>query len=436
MLKELTVVILAAGKGTRMMSNTPKAMQLIGHFPAIDHLLNSVKKLNPQQIITVVNASMESLIEHIQQDSEIVYQDEQLGTAHAIYCAMQHFRNKNGNTLILLADSPLVSPQYMYQLINDLNLKSSVMNILSFQAHQDNEYGKLIINNNQVVEIIENIYASDQVKADNLCNSGTYGIKTAMLFEFIGHISNDNPKQEYFLTDLVKVIHNHNYPINYIIDETSCSLGANNKQELAMLENIFQEQKRAYFMEQGVTLMDPSSVYFSLDTQISHDVTIYPNVILLPRTVIHNNTVIFPNSVIEGSVIGEYCKIGPFARLRHGTILASHNNIGNFVEIKNSHIDHHTKINHLSYIGDTIIGYDTNIGAGTITCNYDGQYKYHTNIGNNCFIGSNTSLIAPIKIDDNAVIGAGSTITHSVQANHLGIARAQQINKIYKNQKK
>ena len=426
---QLNVIILAAGAGTRMKSSLPKAMHLLGNSPLIDHSLHCVTQLQPTEIITVINESMKELAQYIKNTSSatVVYQAKQLGSAHAVLSAEPAIKNFDGITIIMYADTPLVKPQKLQELVNLIQSNKADLGVLAFEKQDPNNYGKLVVQQSKVVSIVE---AAEITKKEYLplCNSGIMAFNNRKVWSLLRQIDNKNSKQEYYLTDLVKIANKNNLLCKYVIDSEENLQGANSKWELAILEAVFQKQKRYEFLQQGVQLIDPQTVYFSLDTKIAQDVIIYPNVYILPKVTIGAGTSILPFSVLEGAIIGANCNIGPFARLRPETTLAANNKVGNFVEIKKSSINAGVKINHLTYIGDCEIGENTNIGAGTITCNYDGNKKHATKIGADSFIGSNTALVAPITIGTNVTVGAGSVLTKDVPDDNLAIARSSQKN--------
>ena len=422
----LTVIILAAGVGSRMKSSFPKAMHKLGGSYMIDHLLYKAKKLNPKQIISVIGEDMPELHDHIITKSDVVHQTKRLGSAHAVYTTKYAHDLKWGVTLVLYADTPLVDKNSLKKLVNKVATGSCEVCVLAFEKEEDNTYGKLVVEDDRLLKIVEHKDANSEQKDILLCNSGVMAIKTEIIWDLIEKIDNDNAQKEYYLTDIIKIANENNYNCSYVTDLEDNLQGANSKLELADLEMAFQHFQRMKFLEAGVQLIDPDTVFFSMDTKIGKDVVIYPNVHILPGSEIKDGAVIYPFTVIEGAVVGKKCNVGPYARLRPETILKGENNIGNFVEIKKSVIDKGTKINHLSYIGDASIGKKSNIGAGTITCNYNGKEKYNTFVGDNAFVGSNSSLIAPVKIGDNSMIGAGSVITKSVGNNSLGVTRANQ----------
>ncbi len=424
----LTIIILAAGLGKRMNSSTPKAMHLLGGVPMIEHLLYKAKKLNPNQIISVIGDDAPVLHDYLIYKSDIVSQTNRLGSAHAVYTTKYAHDLQSGVTLVLYADTPLVNENSLQKLIDKVASQSCDVCVLSFEKEEENTYGKLVIENEELLNIVEHKDATEEEQDILLCNSGVMAIKTDVIWNLLEKIDNNNSQEEYYLTDIVKIANKNNYKCSYVTDLEDNLQGANNKLELADLEMSFQHSKRLEFLENGVQLIDPDTVFFSMDTKIGKDVIIHPHVHILPKTEIKDGAIIYPFSVIEGAIIGEKSQVGPYARLRAETVLDRNSKIGNFVEIKKSTIGNGSKVNHLSYIGNTTIGKNTNVGAGTITCNYDGKNKFNTLIGNNSFIGSNVSLVAPIKIGNNTKIGAGSVITKSVDDNTLAITRATQRN--------
>lgn len=423
----LTVVILAAGVGSRMKSSIPKAMHILGGVPMIDHLLYKAKSLKPTQVISVIGEDMPKLHDYIITKSDVVHQLKRRGSAHAVYTTKYAHDVKSGVTLILYADTPLVSESSLKQLVDKVATGTCEVCVLGFEKEEENAYGKLVVEGENLLKIVEHKDANIDEKDILLCNSGVMAVKTEIIWELLEKVNNENAQKEYYLTDVVKIANEHNYKCSYVTDLEDNLQGANSKLELADLEMAFQHSMRMKFLDEGVQLVDPDTVFFSMDTKIGKDVVIHPNVHILPKSEIKDGAIIYPFSVIEGAIVGENCKVGPYARLRPQTVLQGENNIGNFVEIKKSVVGIGSKINHLSYIGDASIGKDVNVGAGTITCNYTAsKEKFNTYVGDNCFIGSNSSLIAPVKIGNNSLIGAGSVITKSVGDNSLGVSRANQ----------
>jgi bifunctional UDP-N-acetylglucosamine pyrophosphorylase/glucosamine-1-phosphate N-acetyltransferase len=428
-MNNISVVILAAGIGSRMKSSLPKAMHALGGVPMVDHLIHKATALNPKEIVAVIGEDMPEMEKHLDGRVKIAYQKQRLGSGHGVLAAKEYVSLKKGVVLILYADTPLVSEEVLAKLVNGVELNKYDVGLIAFEKHQANAYGKLVIDSHKhITKIVEYADASEEEKKIFLCNSGVMAIDASKIWQFLESIDNKNKKQEYYLTDAIAIANKHGSKCGYIIDKEANLQGANSKLELAMLEETFQNQQRQKFLEAGVQLIDPKNTYFSLDTKIGKDVIIHPNVYIGPKVVVGDNVEIKPMCVIEGVKIGKGTKIGPFARIRPETILEENTHIGNFVEVKKSHIKTGAKINHLSYIGDAIVGSKTNIGAGTITCNYNGKEKFNTIIGDNAFIGSNTALIAPVTIGDGATIGAGSTITKDVPEKALAVTRGQQRN--------
>ena len=423
-MKKLTTIILAAGKGTRMNSSRSKVLHPIANQSMLSHVIDTSQKLKSNKIIVVVNKLFQIPKENLKTNITYVVQKKQLGTADAIKACLKNI-NKNDNCVLMLyADVPLINISSLKKLIN-LKSKKEIK-ILAFKKLEKNNYGKLVIQNNLVKEIIE----AKEFKKDTQpveCNSGIFCLNAEALIKFIPKIKNNNSKKEFYLTDVFKLAFNSKYHTKVIFGEEEEFMGINNKTELASAEIAMQDNLREKFLKQGVTLVDPATVYFSKDTKIGKDVTIYPNVFIGPKVIIGNNSVIHPFSNLEDCKIGKAVAIGPNARVRPGCVIGDNAKIGNFVEIKKSKLGKGSKVNHLSYVGDAIIGKNVNIGAGTITCNYDGKNKFITEIGDIAFIGSNSSLVAPVKIGKNAYIGSGSVITKNVAQGALGVERAHQI---------
>lgn len=422
--KDLAVIILAAGKGTRMKSSLPKVLHKICNKPMVNHVIDASKALNPNKIISVINSDMQEISDNLKDISEIAIQTEQLGTAHAVKPAIDKLKGFEGNIIILYADTPLIKSETLSQMIGKLD--ESSLCVLGFTPEDPAEYGRLITNENDYLqEIVEFKDANEDQRMVGLCNSGVIAITSDSLFKLIDKIDNNNAKGEYYLTDLVDLVNQDNNKCSYILADENEVLGVNNRKQLSDAEYLAQSRLREQAMLSGATLLDPETVYFSHDTKIGQDVTIEPNVFFGLGVVIADNVHIKANSHIEGTKIAQNCIIGPFARLRPNTNLQENVKIGNFVEVKKSDIGKASKVNHLSYIGDSSLGQNVNVGAGTITCNYDGKNKFKTQIQDNAFIGSNTALVAPVTIGENSLIGAGSTITKDIENNMLAVTRAK-----------
>ena len=422
-MKKLTTIILAAGKGTRMNSSLSKVLHPIANQPMLSHIIDKSEKLKSNKIIVVVNETFN--IPKKKPNSKIIYvvQNQQLGTGDAIKVCLKNIDKVNNRVLILYADVPLINNSTLRKLIK-LRTKNEIK-ILAFKKLEKNNYGKLIIQNSVVEKIIE----AKEFKTDNQpddCNSGVFCASAAGLLKLIPKIKNSNVKKEYYLTDFFELAFNSKYRTKVVYGSEEEFMGINNKVELAQAEKIMQNKLRVKFLKQGVTLIDPETVYFSKDTKIGKDVTIYPNVFIGPKVSIGSNTTIHPFTHLDDCKIGKNVNIGPNARVRPGSDISDDARIGNFVEIKKSKIGKGSKVNHLAYVGDAILGKNVNIGAGTITCNYDGKNKHITQIGDNAFIGSNSSLVAPLKIEKDAYIGSGSVITKDVSKGALAMERSHQ----------
>ena len=422
-MKKLTTIILAAGKGTRMNSSLSKVLHPIANQPMLSHIIDKSEKLKSNRIIVVVNETFN--IPKTKPNSKIIYvvQKQQLGTGDAIKACLKNIDKVNNRVLILYADVPLINNLTLRKLIR-LRTKNEIK-ILAFKKVEKNNYGKLIIQNDVVEKIIE----AKEFKTDNQpddCNSGVFCASAEGLLKLIPKIKNNNVKKEYYLTDFFELAFNSKYHTKVVYGSEEEFMGINNKVELAQAEKIMQNKLREKFLKQGVTLIDPETVYFSKDTKIGKDVTIYPNVFIGPKVSIGSNTTIHPFTHLDDCKIGKNVNIGPNARVRPGSDISDDAKIGNFVEIKKSKIGKGSKVNHLAYVGDAILGKNVNIGAGTITCNYDGKNKHITQIGDNAFIGSNSSLVAPLKIEKDAYIGSGSVITKDVSKGALAMERNHQ----------
>ena len=422
-MKKLTTIILAAGKGTRMNSSLSKVLHPIANQPMLSHIIDKSEKLKSNRIIVVVNETFN--IPKTKPNSKIIYvvQKQQLGTGDAIKACLKNIDKVNNRVLILYADVPLINNLTLRKLIR-LRTKNEIK-ILAFKKVEKNNYGKLIIQNDVVEKIIE----AKEFKTDNQpddCNSGVFCASAEGLLKLIPKIKNNNVKKEYYLTDFFELAFNSKYHTKVVYGSEEEFMGINNKVELAQAEKIMQNKLREKFLKQGVTLIDPETVYFSKDTKIGKDVTIYPNVFIGPKVSIGSNTTIHPFTHLDDCKVGKNVNIGPNARVRPGSDISDDARIGNFVEIKKSKIGKGSKVNHLAYVGDAILGKNVNIGAGTITCNYDGKNKHITQIGDNAFIGSNSSLVAPLKIEKDAYIGSGSVITKDVSKGALAMERNHQ----------
>ena len=439
MTQALSIIILSAGKGSRMKSSLPKVMHKIAGKTMIDMVIDEALKLDPQDVTLVVSqdilAHWQEIKNNHQSKIEINYamQEQRLGTAHAVSCGLNFFKESakklGDKVLILYGDTPLLSSLTLKKMLDKLN--ESSLCILAFEDEQENAYGRLVIDDlGHLEKIVEFKDANPNQRKISLCNSGVIAVDGKYLEQLISQVKNDNSSQEFYLTDIVAIATQHGLKRSFIKTNSAEVLGVNSRSELAQIEKIKQKQLRQKMFENGVTLISPKTIFFSHDTQIASDVVIHPHVVFGNGVVIESNVEIKSFSHIEGALIKSASVIGPFARIRLGTVIEENSKIGNFVEVKKTHVKKGAKINHLSYVGDSVVGENSNIGAGTITCNYDGYNKFKTVIGDNVFIGSNTALVAPVNIGDNAVIGAGSVITKDVNADELAVTRSKQQNLI------
>jgi len=439
---QLTAVILAAGKGTRMKSELPKVLHRLAGVTLIDHVLAKVEKLGAEQVLTVVGHGREAVAKHIEGRSEIVVQEPQLGTGHALMQIVPYLR-KDCTVMVLSGDQPLLTVNTLQNML-DLHRKSqAAATVLTALLDNPYGYGRIIKRDGRFEGIVEEKDANSEQKQIKEINTGTYCFEAGSLKNALQRITPENAQREYYLTDVFNILLRSGHKIEtYCLEDFYEAYGINNRVQLAEAEDIFYDRVRKHWMLEGVTIKNPSSVFIDAQAVLASDVIIEPFTIIKGRTVIQEGAVIGPyttledcvcgkgcrieNSVARQAVIGEACQIGPYAYLRPGTTLANGVKIGDFVEIKNSKIDEGSKVPHLSYIGDSILGKKVNIGAGTITCNYDGEKKHMTVIGDNCFVGSNTNFVAPVQIGQNAVIGAGSTITKNVPDGALAVERSEQ----------
>jgi bifunctional UDP-N-acetylglucosamine pyrophosphorylase/glucosamine-1-phosphate N-acetyltransferase len=396
----------------------------------LSHVLNTAYELNPNQVIAVISPqtpAVNALIEAFPQPVDTAYQTTQEGTGHAVISAMPALKDPSSDILVLYADTPLLKASTLNNMLQYRNANKSDVIILSMRPASPASYGRIFTDDNQKPYVItEAADATPEQLKHNLCNSGVMLISGQHRQTLLDLLSTDNVQGEYLLTDVVRHAYDRGLNTAHFEGEISQFRGVNDRLDLARTEQDFQNRCRVKAMENGATLNDPHTVTFSHDTVIGQDVTIQPNVFFGPNVVIEDNVTILGHSHVEGAIIRSGASVGPFARIRPGTVIEGGAKVGNFVEIKNTHLKQGAKVNHLSYVGDTEVGENTNIGAGTITCNYDGISKHKTVIGDGVLIGSNTALVAPITIGDRAIIGAGSCITKPVSPDAIAFTRAQQ----------
>ncbi len=432
MTNNLSILILAAGKGTRMKSDLPKVLHKVANREMLNLVIDEAKILNPQNITIVVSEEMKNfeekiIAEHPQTKISFALQRERKGTAHAVSTGLETVTNLGDKLLILYGDTPLTSHVTMQKMIERLDDFS--LCILGFDDEEENAYGRLVVDaEGHLLKIVEFKDATDEEKKISLCNSGVVAVDGSQIKNLLSQVKNDNAPQEFYLTDIVGIAGELGLKRTFLKTKIEEVLGVNSRAELAKVDAIKQNRIRRQMMDAGVTLVDPASIYFSFDTQIENDSVIQPHVFFGPKVKIGKNVEVKSFCHIEGTEIASGAVVGPFARLRPETKIAENVRVGNFVEVKKSHLKKGAKVNHLSYIGDAEIGEDSNIGAGTITCNYDGFNKFKTKIGKNVFVGSNSALVAPVEIGDGAVIGAGSVITKNVELDEMAVARSRQTN--------
>ena len=420
----LKIIILAAGESKRILSSKSKILHTIGGKTILDHVIDNVGKLvNKNNINIVISPKLKQLKKEYKKIS-FSFQTNPLGTAHAVLSCKNFYSKKNQDILILYADNPFIDKEIINKMVNLKKKNNSDLVLLTVNTNKKNEYGRIVLDKeDKVKKIVEFKDATSDQKRISICNSGIMLFKSEVLKRLIKKIEPKNKKKEYYLTDIIELANENNLKVDYIKSNFLKTLGVNTKQELAIAEENFQNTLRKKFISSGVKLLDPKSVFFNHDTKIGKDVVVEPNVFFGPDVTIKNNVHIKAFSHIEGVKILDNAVIGPFARLRPGTVIGPNSHIGNFVEIKKSNIKKNSKINHLTYLGDTSVGKNVNVGAGVITCNYDGIKKNKTIIEDNVFIGSNASLVAPIKLEKSSIVGAGSVITQSVKEKALAVER-------------
>lgn len=425
--RPLAAIILAAGQGTRMKSELHKVLHPIAGKPMLHHLLDTVDSVGVERTVVVVGARREQIEASVaDRNVDIAVQEDQLGTGHAVAQAHDALQGFAGDVLILYGDVPMVSAETMQAMIFRLNNGTEPRAVvLGFRPDDAGAYGRIIADDQGGIDkMVEFKDASDAERAVNLCNSGLMAVRSTDLFILLDQISNDNAAGEYYLPDIVMLDGQKSAVIE--VGDPAEVAGVNSRAELAAVEGEWQQRRREQAMADGVTLIAPETVWFSSDTAVSSDVVIEPNVIFGPGVSIASGANIRGHSHIEGATIGSDTSVGPFARLRPGAVLEEGAKIGNFVEMKKATLGKGAKASHLTYLGDAEVGAGANIGAGTITCNYDGYFKYKTKIGKGAFIGSNSALVAPVTIGDGAIVGAGATVTKDVAAGDLALVRPEQ----------
>lgn len=428
----ISTIILAAGEGKRMKSELPKVMHEVASRSMIGHIFDMIKDIGSEEVVTVIGPNMDVLREHILSEyssAKYVIQEDRIGTADAVRVGVKELSHDN-HILVLYGDTPFITGETIERMKTLLSSDSkNALVVLGFEVGGPSEYGRLIVNkDNSLEEIVEFLDCDLEQKEINLCNSGVMLINKKYVSELLSSVKNSNAKKEYYLTDLVGIAREAKLRCQYVSVREEEALAVNSREELSEAERVVQDKLRTKFIREGVTLIDKSTVYFAEDTEIDRDVVIYPNVFFGRNVKIHSGAVIKSFCHLEGAEIGASSTIGPFANLRTGSVLGAKVKIGNFVEVKNSKFGEGSKASHLSYLGDSELGSGVNIGAGTITCNYDGFNKHKTKIGKNSFIGSNSSIVAPVEIGSGSIVGAGSVITENTEEDSLALGRSKQKN--------
>ena len=440
-------IILAAGKGTRMKSDLPKVLHKVAGISMLEHVFRSVNAIDPEKTVTVVGHKAELVEQVLAGQTDFVRQTEQLGTGHAVMMAEPVLENLTGQTLVIAGDTPLITGESLKNLIDFHINHKNVATILTAEADNPFGYGRIVRNqHDEVLKIVEQKDASDFEQQIKEINTGTYVFDNARLFEALKNINTNNAQGEYYITDVIGIFRENGEKVGaYTLKDFDESLGVNDRVALATAEGIMRRRINQQHMVNGVSFVNPHATYIDVDVEIAPEVQVEANVTLKGQTKIGAETIltngtyivdsvigertIITNSMIEESSVADGVTVGPYAHIRPGSSLAKDVHVGNFVEVKGSSIGENPKAGHLTYIGNSEVGANVNFGAGTITVNYDGQKKYKTVIGDNVFVGSNSTIIAPVELGDNSLVGAGSTITKDVPADAIALGRGRQINK-------
>ena len=426
----VSVIILAAGQGTRMNSDLPKVLHPVGAAPLLHHAMRAAQSLDPDRTIVVAGHGAEAVskaAKAFDPEAQIVLQTEQRGTGHAVQQAAPLLADMPGDAIVLYGDTPFVRAETLDRLLQ-ARARHAVV-VLGFDARDPDRYGRLVAQGEDLHRIVEFKDASPEERAITLCNSGVICAETSLLLDLVSGLGTANAAGEYYLTDIVGLARDRGLSAGVVICDEAETLGITTRAQLAQAEAAFQTAMRAEALDNGVTLTAPDTVFFALDTHIGRDAIIAPNVVFGPGVTVESGAVIHAFCHLEGCHVSRGATVGPFARLRPGAELAEDVHVGNFVEIKNTVLDEGVKVGHLTYLGDAHVGEHTNIGAGTVTCNYDGVMKHRTEIGARAFIGSDTMLVAPVTIGAGAMTASGSVITTDVPADALALGRAPQVNK-------
>ena len=425
-------VIMAAGQGARMKSKVPKVLHKVGGRSLLDRAIDAVQATGCDRIHVIVgdhSPEVRDLVVRRLGEAAPVLQNPPQGTGHAVMCAKDALADFDGDVLVVNGDCPLLQASDLEHLFT-LRRNGTQLAIMGFEPVDPLLYGRILRGaDGHVMRVVEPSQASDEVRAVRTCNAGMYLAGRADLFRWLGRVKNENPKNEYFLTDIIAEATHDEALVRANIAPESAVMGADTPMQLAQAEAVFQRRRRDHFLADGVAMTAPETVFFAWDTQVAPGATIEPYVVFAPGVKVAAGAVIRAFSHLEGATVGEGALVGPYARLRPGAVIGAGAHIGNFVEVKNVAVGVGAKANHLAYLGDGSVGAGANIGAGTIFCNYDGFFKYETHVGENAFIGSNSSLVAPIRIGAGAYVGSGSVITEEVSADALALARGMQAEK-------
>ena len=422
----LTVLVLAAGKGTRMNSQKSKVLHEIAGLPLVCHVIEAIKPLEADNLVVVIAPGQEELGE-IVNPASIRIQEKSLGTGDAVKAGLSNLKNLSGTVLVAFGADPMITTSTLRRLISAREIADPPdVVVLGFRTENPDRYGRLVLDADGKLERIVEVSEAHTIdKPVELYNAGVMAVNGAKIIEFLEALSPENGKKEYYLTDIVRIALKKGGYAQVVEGEEEETLGVDSRADLAKAEAMMQERLRTKMLNNGVTLVSPETTFLSHDTIIGRDTIIHPNVVIGKNVDIGESVEIKSFSHLEGAIVSDEVVIGPYARLRPGTVIEKRAKVGNFVEIKKAKIGEGTKVNHLSYVGDANVGQEVNIGAGTITCNFDGIKKHLTVIGDGAFIGSNTSLIAPVEVGKNAIIGAGSTITMSVDDNAISVVRGE-----------
>jgi bifunctional UDP-N-acetylglucosamine pyrophosphorylase/glucosamine-1-phosphate N-acetyltransferase len=428
-MRPIATVTLAAGKGTRMKSDLHKVLHPIAGRPMLDHLLDAAAQLSPERNVVVVGSGREQLEARLGGRATIAVQEPQMGTGHAVLQARAALEGFDGDVLILFGDVPFVTPRTLRAMIDRLHAADApAVVVLAFEPEDSLQYGRVIAEGDRILRMVEHKDASAADRECRLCNSGLMAVGSKDLFALLGRVGNSNSQGEYYLVDIVNLANEDGRHCAVVVtDDPDEVAGINSRGELAEAEYRWQQRRRAQAMADGASLIAPETVWFAWDTQLGRDVLVEPNVFFGPGVSVADKVTIRAFCHIEGASLASGVEVGPYARLRPGAVLEEGAKIGNFVEMKKARLGPGAKANHLSYLGDADVGAGANIGAGTITCNYDGYFKYKTVIGERAFIGSNSALIAPVRIGADAIVAAGSAVSRDVAEGELRMVRAEQL---------